>query len=184
MGMPRDRKVMVGLGAVAVAGLMVDKVFLGPADASADTTALAAGSAAPGAPAAAGIVPARIEAGIREVMLRMLHAEGLETPPSLHFGPDPSWTVRPTVLAPPVTSAPVSESGTDRGGILPGLTRTPTLSMIMPARDGGLAVIDGHRLRPGETHPDGYTLVSIQDRAVTISMGGSTASITLRSPGN
>lgn len=183
MGMPRDRKVMVGLGAVAIAGLMVDKLFLSPSDAAADPVAVAGSGVTPGTPAVAGMVPARVEAGVREVMLRLFQAEGVEVPPQLQFGPDPAWTARPgqpAVLA----SQPTAETIPASGGILPGLTKVPALSLIMPTRDGGLAVIDGHRLRPGETHPDGYTLVSIQDRSVTITMGGSTAVLSLRSPGN
>lgn len=181
MGMPRDRKVMVGLGAVAVTGLMVDKLFLAPSDASADTVATA--GVAPGTPAAAGVAPARVEAGVREVMLRLFQAENVEAPPQLRFGPDPSWTARSGATA-VLASNPAAEPTGVSAGILPGLSKAPTLSLIMPTREGGLAVIDGHRLRPGETHPDGFTLVSIQDRSVTITMGGSTALLSLRSPGN
>jgi hypothetical protein len=54
----------------------------------------------------------------------------------------------------------------------------------MPTRDGGIAVIDGHRMQVGQTHPDGYQLVGVDTRSVTISMGGSTAVLALPSPGN
>lgn len=184
MGMPRDRKVVVGLGAVAVAGLMVDKLFLAPGDAAASPPAPSAPAATPAAPATAGLVTPRVESGIRDTMLRLFQTEGVDVPPQLQFGPDPTWTIRAEAVPALAASEPLAEPAALSGGVLPGLSKVPTLSLIMPTRDGGLAVIDGHRLRPGEIHPDGYTLVAIQDRSVTIAMGGSTASLSLRSPGN
>jgi hypothetical protein len=54
----------------------------------------------------------------------------------------------------------------------------------MPTRDGGLAVIDGHKLQAGQTHPDGYTLTAVHARSVTVVKDGVTATLSLPSPGN
>lgn len=185
MGMSRERKVLCGLGAVAAAGLMFDKAFLGTADASASTPVAEQASAAAPVQAVAGAVAARLEGGVRDAMERMLEKHASELMPSMDFGPDPVWTQKP---APPPAPAdqpePTRAAEPVMTGVLPGLTRTPSLSLVMPMHDGGLAVIDGHKLRVGQTHPDGYTLAAVHARSVTVTKGGQSATISLPSPGN
>ena len=186
MGMPRERKVLVGLGALAVAGLMVDQLFLQPDEAAAGPHASAPEAASAGGPvqAVAAAVGTRVEAGIRDAMTRALGDYAAESTPDMAFGPDPAWNERiRDVLAQPAP-ADTEAAPTPSGRILPGLNSTPRLTLVMPTRDGGIAVIDGHRMRVGQTHPDGYRLEAVQDRAATISMGGSTAVLSLPSPGN
>ncbi len=186
MGMTRERKVLVGLGAVAVAGLMFDKVFLSPAEAAAGPEAPQAASAAGPVQAMATAVTSRVEAGIRDAMLRRLEAHVSESQPDLAFGPSAAWTER-------LTSALSAGAGVDEAPaqvqagpeFLPGIARRPTLTLVMPTRDGGgLAVIDGQRVRRGETHPDGYRVEHVSARSVTVTLRGSTAVLSLPSPGN
>ncbi len=187
MGMSRERKVLCGLGAVAAAGLMFDKAFFAPSDASASAgTVEQAGVAAP-VQAAAGAVAARLEGGVRDAMRQLLEKHAADLMPDISFGPDPAWTQRimpePALreaAADPAPAAPESVMV----GVLPGVTKKPSLSLVMPMRDGGLAVIDGHRLRVGHTHPDGYELTAVHARSVTIAKDGVSATLTLPSPGN
>lgn len=189
MGMPRERKVLVGLGAVAVTGLMVDQLFLQPENAAASPQPAPAETASAGGPvqAVANAVGGRVEAGIREVMTRALGDFAAEGTPEIAFGPDLAWTerLRAAVQEPQAAANENARPAqTVQTGILPGLTATPRLTLVMPTRDGGIAVIDGHRMRVGEVHPDGYRLEGVGVRSVSISMGGSTAMLSLPSPGN
>jgi hypothetical protein len=187
MGISRERKVLCGLGAVAAAGLMFDKAFLGPADAAASAGApQQAGLAAP-AQAAANAVAARLEGGIRDAMQRMLEKHVSEQMPEMNFGPDPEWTRKMVLEAPAAAQTPTPAAKPAESvmtGVLPGLSKTPSLSLVMPTRDGGLAVIDGHRLQVGQMHPDGYTLTAVHARSVTVAKGGVSATLSLPSPGN
>jgi hypothetical protein len=190
MGMSRERKVLFGLGAVAVAGLMFDKAFLGPAGASASQGtpdgAPARASAAAPVQAAAGAVASRLEGSVRDAMQRLLDKHTAELMPQMQFGPDPAWTQKVvpdnTAAEPKADPAPTREAVMT--GVLPGLVKTPQLSLVMPTRDGGLAVIDGHKLQAGQTHPDGYTLTAVHARSVTVVKDGVTATLSLPSPGN
>lgn len=187
MGMSRERKVLCGLGAVAAAGLMFDKAFLGPADAAASAGPTAqAGLAAP-VQAAAGAVSARLEGNVRDAMQRMLEKHAADLMPEMKFGPDPLWTqkITPEPQTPAEVQTPAPKAPeTVMTGVLPGLARTPALSLVMPTRDGGLAVIDGHKLQVGHRHPDGYTLTAVHARSVTVAKDGVSATLTLPSPGN
>lgn len=188
MGMPRERKVLVGLGTLAVAGLMVDQMFLQPDPAEASSPSPAAETASAGGPvqAVAAAVGDRVQAGIRDAMTRAMgdFAAGAEVPPDIAFGPDPAWTQRVRELLPEDTVSEPRAEPAPSGELLPGLSVSPRLTLVMPTRDGGIAVIDGHRMKVGQVHPDGYRLESVHDRAATISMGGSTATLRLPSPGN
>lgn len=183
--MPRERQIVLGLGAVAVAGLMFDKVVLGPAESSAAPTEVA--SADPTGPvrSAAAAVGAKVETTVREAMMKALQEHAAESLPQMDFGPDAAWITKPVAAAASGAAPVVAQPDpAPRGGVLPGLTGSPKLSLVMPTRDGGIAVIDGHRMQVGQTHPDGYQLVGVDTRSVTISMGGSTAVLSLPSPGN
>ncbi len=187
MGMSRERKVLCGLGAVAAAGLMFDKAFLAPSDASASEAVIEqAGVAAP-VQAVTGAVAARLEGGIRDAMRQMLEKHTADLMPDISFGPDPAWTER--ILSEPVSGEAVATptpavAESTMTGVLPGVAKKPSLSLVMPMRDGGLAVIDGHRLQVGQLHPDGYSLTAVYARSVTITKDGVSATLSLPSPGN
>ena len=179
MGIPRERQVFVGLGVVAVAGLMFDKVVLAPSGASASEPAALA-SATPAA-AIASAAAGKLQSGLRDAIDRAFEAHAHERMPELLFGPDDAWLsapAGPTAAQPPSALAeePVAS------GVLPGLDVRPTLSLVMPTGRGGLAVIDGKRIAVGEIHPDGYRLIAVDDRSVTIGYAGATAVLRLPSP--
>lgn len=187
MGMSRERKVLCGLGAVAAAGLMFDKAVIGPSGAAASQGAAEQAGVASPVQAIAGAVSNRLEGSVREAMQRMLEKHGADIMPEMNFGPDPVWTQKITpdlpAIAEAMTQAPKVPE-TVMTGVLPGLARTPSLSLVMPTRDGGLAVIDGHKLQVGHLHPDGYTLTAVHARSVTVTKDGVSATLTLPSPGN
>ena len=183
MGITRERKVLCGLGAVAVAGLMFDKAFLGPADASVDPGS--AQQAVIAAPATG--VAARLEGGVRDAMWKMLEQHARDTSPDMNFGPNPAWIPAALVsmAAVPEVPQPGSEPAQNNmSGILPGLTATPALSLVMAAREGGIAVIYGHTMQVGQMHPGGFVITAIHARSVTITKDGFSATLTLPSPGN
>jgi|TARA_R110000782_G_scaffold20675_19_gene55922 hypothetical protein len=185
MGMPRERQIVLGLGAVAVAGLMFDKVVLGPSESAAAETEVASADPAGPVRAAAAAVGAKVETKVRDAMMRALEDHVSESLPQMDFGPDAAWLTKAVAAGQPGDARPASEpEPTPDTGFLPGLSAKPKLSLVMPTRDGGIAVIDGHRLRAGQTHPDGYQLVSVDARSVTIALNGSAAVISLPSPGN
>jgi hypothetical protein len=182
MGMPRERRIFVGLGAVAVAGLMFDKVFLAPAGAAAAPAEIAAAGPAGVVESAVAAAGSRLESGLREAIGRALAEHASEALPAMEFGPRAAWTERavPGVIGQPAQTPAAAPAGE----FLPGLARVPQLSLVMPTSRGGVAVIDGQRLVVGQTHPDGFVLTGVQERSVTISLGGSTAVLSLPSPGN
>lgn len=183
--MPRERQIVLGLGAVAVAGLMFDRVVLGPAESSAAETEVASVDPTGVLQTAAATVGAKVETTVRDAMMRTLEDHMAESLPQMDFGPQAAWLTKPVAAvqsdedrsSPEPTVVPGRE-------LLPGLSGTPKLSLVMPTRDGGIAVIDGHRMQVGQTHPDGYRLEGVDARSVTISLGGSTAVLALPSPGN
>lgn len=183
--MPRERQIVLGLGAVAVAGLMFDRVVLGPAESTAAPAPMASADSTSPVRAAAAAVGAKVEVRVREAMMRALEDHVAESLPSMEFGPDTSWLTSATAST-QAKPAPAREptKATPASGLLPGLSGTPTLSLVMPIRDGGIAVINGHRLSVGQTHPDGYRLVGVDARSVTISKDGASAVLSLPSPGN
>lgn len=170
---------IVGLGVVAVAGLMFDKVVLAPSGASASETAAMAG-AAPAA-AIASAAAGKFQSGLRDAIDRAFQAHAHERMPELIFGPDEAWLsapARPMAVRPPA-ALPEEPAAS---GVLPGLNIRPKLSLVMPTGRGGLAVIDGKRIAVGEVHPDGYRLIAVDDRSVTIGYDGATAVLRLPSP--
>lgn len=180
MGMPRDRKVIVGVLGLAVGGLLIDRFVLGPSDATASDTPMATASA--GGPVASVVqtAKAKVDASLRETVSKMLESHLTEQAPALGFGPDQSWMQREIAKAPAGEPVPAT---TAMSGTLPGVESTPTLSLVMPTGSGGIAVIDGVRLQVGQTHPSGFRLIGVEARSVTIERNGAVAVLTLPSPG-
>ncbi len=184
MGMSRERKVLCGLAAVAGAGLMFDMAFLAPSGAAAAPAQADQAAVAAPMQSAAAAAATRLENGVRDAMQRKLVGHAPEAMPHLAFGPDPLWTVA-EVSGPALQAAPApTPAASVMIGVLPGLNHTPALSLVMPTREGGVAVIDGHRIQVGQTHPDGYTLAAVQARSVTVIKDGISATLSLPSPGN
>lgn len=178
MGIPRERQVFIGLGVAAVAGLMFDKVVLSPTAAIA-SEAPATASVAP-APALASAAAGKLQVGLRDALRRAFEDYAGEQMPGLSFGPDEKWLVAPDRPVAPTASTEAVEAPSL--SVLPGLNVRPTLTLVMPTSRGGLAVIDGKNMSVGEVHPDGYTLVAVDARSVTIGYNGATAVLNLPTP--
>ncbi|MEM9372417.1 MAG: hypothetical protein AAGA55_02135, partial [Planctomycetota bacterium] len=97
-----------------------------------------------------------------------------ENAESLRFGPAPEWLAS-------ADPGPADEPGIDLSVTASDLTRTPArpegsptpgLTMVMPTSGGGIAMIDGVRLRVGQRHPSGFLLLSVGDRTATIEIEG------------
>lgn len=185
MAIPRERKVLVGVGAIAISGLMFDKVFLGPDDAAASTPQAAEAALVSPVQAVTAAVATRVEGGIRDAMMRAMKDHVQEGTPELAFGLDAIISAQAVPEPDSTASQPETPGARSQaqGGFL-GLSKQPNLTLVMPTRDGGIAVIDGHRLRVGQTHPDGYRLERVQERVAVLSRDGMTANLVLPTPGN
>ncbi|RMH29870.1 MAG: hypothetical protein D6692_03150 [Planctomycetota bacterium] len=170
MGMPRDRIVVVGLLAVASAGLVADRtIFRAEARAASEPVAQETTLAAAGV----GKVQSAVAGLIRDQFREAFDAQFAAQADQIAFGPAAEWMSRQAVEQPAVdtrsaqTPQPLSEQG------------LPSLTIVMPTQSGGIAVIDGVRLTIGQTHPSGFRLVAVGDRSATIVRDGRTIELTM-----
>ncbi len=170
MGMPRDRIVVVGLLAVAGAGLVADRTIF-------RTEAQAAVEPAPdqGPLAAAGVgkVQTAVAGLIRDQFKQAFDAEFAGQADKLDFGPAAEWMTRPVAQQPAVVP------GSVRAPVPANPQGLPSMTVVMPTQSGGVAVIDGVRLAVGQTHPSGFRLVAVGDRSATIVRDGRTIELAM-----
>jgi hypothetical protein len=113
-------------------------------------------------------------------MHRAFEGHVREQMPELLFGPDVSWLEAPkSEVSHAAASATQPLIEPRSSGVFPGVELNPRLSLVMPTGRGGMAVIDGQNMRVGEVHPDGYTLIAVDERSVTIGLNGVTARLRL-----
>lgn len=170
MGMPRDRIVVVGLLAVAGAGLVADRtIFRAEAQAAAEPVAEETSLAAAGV----GKVQSAVAGLIRDQFREAFDTQFAAQADQIEFGPAVEWMSRQAAEQPAVvpgsvrTPQPVSQQG------------LPSLTVVMPTQSGGVAVIDGVRLAIGQTHPSGFRLVAVGDRSATIVRDGRTIELAM-----
>lgn len=180
MAISRERKIFAGLFVVAIGGLAFDKAFLSQADAAAPAAPGLATASSPLAEVASA-VQAKADIVIRDAMDRLLKEHIPDAMPDLAFGPAQAWIQPQDAPAIGIVS-PATPGQVEPSSPAP-TPSTPTLSLVMPTDTGGVATIDGVTLRVGQTHPDGYRLISVEARSVMIERNGSTAMLTLPSPG-
>jgi len=171
---------MVGIFGIATAGLAVDRFVLGPSSASAampgTELASAGGPLGELAASATEVLRGSLQQALKDTLQAEIDPGAAQRAGSIDFGPAAAWTANAASLSAPGIDLSVTPAG--GGAVAPSGpspfrgTATPGLTMVMPTSNGGIAVIDGVRLRVGQTHPDGFRLVSLGDRTATIEHNG------------
>jgi hypothetical protein len=178
MGLTTERKVFLGLAIVAGIALVVDQGILAPKSASADaipTNMESLPTAEPSQASEAISMPAGKPASSMLIdRLKDLPSSDIAE----SFGA--SFSLGKMIKPSPnesdqngqdqiVTQVNDSDSFPD---IAPIATDLPTLSAVMPAANGGGAVLGGKLLRIGQTGPSGYRLILVHARAVLVERDG------------
>ena len=176
MGLTTERKVFLGLVGVAGLALVIDQGFLGPKEASADMFPDASASPEPELVSTPLDKPAQRPAAM--VLIDRLESLG-SSDQAESLGSSFSLTklVEPSVGLPITDGAIVSSPDEDSEGsfplIAPVAADLPTLSSVMPAKNGGGgAVLGGKLLRVGQVDPNGYRLVLVHARSVLVERDG------------
>jgi hypothetical protein len=174
MGLSTERKVFVGLFLVAGGALVIDQAVLGPKSAGAgiiDSVATMAEEAI-----SEPIEQAKDEAKstaaelLNERLNSVTDSFASEQSMSSMFG-------MPSIDELPVT---INTQEQSIGSIEPIVqTSGPMLSAVMPASNGGAAVIDGVLIRSGHTTADGYRLITVRQRSVVLEKEGTEYALTL-----
>ncbi len=187
MGMSKERRVFVGLFALAISGLAVDRVLLSPSEAAAaidpavqspvGTVERLTGALAAQAGGATG-------ERLQDIIAERIDESVAQQAAMLRFGPSPDWIAAPDEVPSAgglidLTSVPGSPGRVPTGNAR---AESHSLTMVMPMSTGGIAVIDGVRLRVGQTHPDGFALIAVGDRTATIERGGNRVVLSMPVP--
>jgi len=177
MEMTTERKVYIGLALAGVAALIIDRGFLSPATASADSmptsapTALASGTvenhaSKPEAMPAVEILNKR---------LRQVKIDSDVIPDNDVFSLS-SWLD---------DNSSQAEHGqgidtADASGFSRRPTDLPKISSVMPMADKVGAVLDGRYVVIGQTTKNGYQLTSVQNRSVVVEKDGKAYVLSLK----
>ncbi len=182
MEMTTERKVYIGLALAGVVALIIDRGFLSPATASADSMPT---------PAPAASMPVAVEnhAAKQEAMpaveilnerLRQVNIDSDVMPDNDVFSLS-SWLDGTSSQA---------ENGqgidtADASGFPRRPTDLPKVSSVMPMADKVGAVLDGRYVVIGQTTKNGYQLTSVQNRSVVVEKGGKAYVLSLQAvPGS
>ncbi len=170
MGLSTERKVFVGLFIVAAGAFLVDQAFWGPGNAGAGMLDLDLVSDTESAPSVEDAVQSKIEKTAASLLNERL----------ANIGPDSETSSSlNTMFGQPIIQSVRHDSTSEQDKVspVPVALGLPTLSAVMPASNGGAAVIDGTLIRAGKTSPDGFRLIAVHQRSVTLEKDGKTYSI-------
>jgi len=175
MGLTTERKVFIGIASVAVVALIIDQGILAPGSAVAQSDVPTSDvlelstplpevmQIAQGSPPATEQLISRIESAISEnsgevSMSSLFSMTRLGTPdsPTIDQAGDNAKSEN-TESFPILVSKP---------------TDLPALSSVMPAKNGGGAVLSGTLLRIGQESPNGYRLLDVYKRSVLLEKDG------------
>lgn len=167
MGLTTERKIFLGLAAVAVAALIIDQGILAPGAASAQSdmplpepvASLPIIQAAPRVNKAispSDLLIKRIQSAAKgesgeismDSLFAMTQFAGAQTPDSEHATQDQEEQSFPVIVNTP--------------------SDLPKLSSVMPSTNGGGAVLSGKLLRVGDVNDQGYRLLQVYKRSVLI----------------
>lgn len=187
MGMSKERKVFVGLFAIAIGGFCLDRMVLAPSAAAAAETPAAASVTSGLAGITDGVsekVSGTVRAALRDVLSSQIDESFGQQAGSLRFGPAAEWVNAVDLPTPGGDGINLTVTPADAGSARPAQTgsATPGLTMVMPTSSGGIAMIDGVRLRVGQTHPAGFILVAVGDRTATIERDGERTVLSMPMP--
>ncbi len=182
MGLTTERKVFLGLACVAGLALVIDQGFLATKQASADTfpEGMSVSDELQAQPEAA---PATTPMGKPAAMVLIDRLATIASPDQRAslgssfsltrlIEPSPSNPITDAALASgqPGEQGEGAESGFPL--IAPAAPDLPVLSSVMPAKNGGGAVLGGKLLRVGQVDPHGYRLVLVHERSVLVERDG------------
>ncbi len=174
MGLSTERKVFVGVLAVAGAALVIDQGLLGPSEAAATSESLpvATDNASPEtAPAA---TPSKPSVTMAQVLMdRLSGVQGDTSENSLST----AFSLEELLPSPEDMPGDGSDDPEQPRLALPVITPTapdlPRLSALMPStKGGGGAVLNGKLVRVGDVGPQGFQLLEVRDRSVVLGREG------------
>jgi hypothetical protein len=177
MGLSTERKVFLAVLAVAGAALIIDQGILGPSEASAlpDMPTPSAEAVIPEAP-----VPSVPATKSSETMAQVLmdRLDGIQSERGKGHSLSAAFSLERFIDEPELaqgegaTSEPQSVGNRMLDLIVADAPQMPTLSAVMPASNGGGAVLNGKLVRVGGQVTGGFTLVEVRERSVILSHDG------------
>jgi len=170
MGLSTERKVFLGVLAVAGVALVVDQGFLGPSEASATPGVMPEPVEAELAQPATQAASAASTTTMAKVLMERLQGMNGEKPEqslSAAFSlQDLMENPERLVISDDQQDAPIRPS---LPMIMPTADDLPSLSAVMPSTNGkGGALLNGKLVRVGETSPSGFVLREVRERSVVL----------------
>lgn len=183
MGLTNERKVFFGALALAATALIIDQGFLAPSGAAgmetapADQTQPQPQVAPQAADQGAELSPAR-------TLISRIQDHG-NAPADASLGTAFSLGQLITPSGAPDTQT-VSADQPDPAPALPVIDPPapdlPNLTAVMPAKDGGGAVLNGRLIRIGQTDPNGFVLMQVRERGVVLKRDGRLYTLEIPTP--
>jgi len=182
MGLTTERKIFLALAAIAGASLVIDQAILSPSSAGAAPLNADQVDMLPDEP-----IFASITKPITKSVTQILNERLSSSKPSIDATINPSDLQN--MFAPLVKPAP--KSVINESPALPQTavaveptqqipTNLPTLSAVMPSRSGHSgAILNATLYQIGDTTPDGYRLLSVEQRQVLVDYKGQEFWLTL-----
>lgn len=190
MGLSTERKVFLGVMAVAGIAFFVDQGLLGPAGASADMIEPQVDSIIAQPAIVTGTEPTKVAAA---VLIDRIKSVSL-TSSTDSFGSAFSLTqlVEQPIPAQIDGNNDLNEMGQGLSqatsssfpSIAPKATDLPTLSSVMPSKSGGAAVLGGKLVRVGQVGPAGYRLIGVEARSIVVERDGTQYTIQVPTSSN
>lgn len=176
MGLSTERKVFLAVLAVAGAALIIDQGILGPSEASAlpDMPTPSAEEVIPEAPVPS--APTKSSETMAQVLMDRL--DGIQSERGKGHSLSAAFSLERFIDEPEpvqgegITSEPQSVGNRMLDLIVADTPQMPTLSAVMPASNGGGAVLNGKLVRVGGQVTGGFTLVEVRERSVILSHDG------------
>lgn len=175
MGLTTERKIFLGLVGIAGIALVIDQGFLGPSEAAAESASLTL--------EAIEEMPTEIESQAAKPVAAILIDRLGSKVSSNSDGAFGSVFSLNKLIKPAAANSTGSIDGQVTGSqndesqeafliIAPTATDLPSLSSVMPSKNGGGAVLEGKLVRVGELGPNGYRLLFVKARAVLVERDG------------
>jgi len=176
MGLTTERKVYVGLVAIAGLILIIDQGFLGPKQASADQVPIPASTSDDAG--VVNITPTHAEKSSAAILIDRLRSKGSS---NMSASLGSSFSLAKLIKPHKSTSASTNQgeavgqesySSDALPMFAPKASDLPVLSSVMPSKTGGGAVLGGKLVRIGQLAPNGYRLVLVHARSVLVERDG------------
>lgn len=176
MGLSTERKVFLAVLAVAGAALIIDQGILGPSEASAlpDMPIETAEAVIPDAPVPN--APTKSSETMAQVLMDRL--DGIQSERGKGHSLSAAFSLERFIVEPELAQDEGDTNEAQSVGnrmldlIVADTPEMPTLSAVMPASNGGGAVLNGKLVRVGGQVIGGFTLVEVRERSVVLSHDG------------